>query len=424
MLDHEWRLIATIAMAVLATAAQVLFRRVRRRLKELIRREHPFGLLLHGGVDWGFVLLSLAIWIAVASGVLAAIPQTRFLTAQMLELLSQGFSLLGGFFDTPIVPGKTRFSVKDLFKVMAAITVIALLARGARRLLLNYILSKTPMDLSVRHAVATFSQYLIVTVGFLLLLQSAAEVDLTMLGVVAAAVGVGVGFGLQNIANNFISGIFIFFERPIKVGDRIEVGEVHGHVVRIGGPRDHGAHQRQHRHHYPQLQLYFLQRDQLEPRGPEGALSGAGCSGLRLRRASGRAAPVGGCPRKRKCPEGTLTAGGFLGLWRQRPGVPAQGLDDPNASSPRCLLRPAQPRHLRKVSAARDPDSLPPTGPAPQDRAFRLAVALPGLSSFSPWAPRPQPGGWSIPRRVSRTVYCFWRSLCRICPNRRVSSPY
>ncbi len=233
MLDHEWRLIATIAMAVLATAAQVLFRRVRRRLKELIRREHPFGLLLHGGVDWGFVLLSLAIWIAVASGVLAAIPQTRFLTAQMLELLSQGFSLLGGFFDTPIVPGKTRFSVKDLFKVMAAITVIALLARGARRLLLNYILSKTPMDLSVRHAVATFSQYLIVTVGFLLLLQSAAEVDLTMLGVVAAAVGVGVGFGLQNIANNFISGIFILFERPIKVGDRIEVGEVHGHVVRI-----------------------------------------------------------------------------------------------------------------------------------------------------------------------------------------------
>ena len=233
MLDQEWRLIATIAMAVLATAAQVLFRRVRRRLKELIRREHPFGPLLHGGVDWAFVLLSLAIWIAVASGVLAAIPRTRFLTAQMLELLSQGLSLLGSFFSSPIVPDKTKFTVSDLFTVLAAIIVIALLARGARRLLLNYILNKTPMDLSVRHAVATFSQYLIVTVGFLLLLQSAAEVDLTLLGVVAAAVGVGVGFGLQNIANNFISGIFILFERPIKVGDRIEVGEVHGHVVRI-----------------------------------------------------------------------------------------------------------------------------------------------------------------------------------------------
>ena len=233
MFDQEWRLIATIAMVLVAVAAQVLFRRVRRRLKELIRREHPFGPMLHGGLDWAFVLLSLTVWVAVASGVLAAIPQTRFLSTRMLELLSLGLSLLEGFFESAIVPGKTEFKIRDLFVVVAAIAVIALLARGVRRLLLNYILNKTPMDLSVRHVVATSAQYLIVTLGFLFLLQSAAQVDLTMLGVVAAAVGVGVGFGLQNIANNLISGIFILFERPIKVGDRIEVGEVHGHVVHI-----------------------------------------------------------------------------------------------------------------------------------------------------------------------------------------------
>ena len=233
MFDQEWRLIATIAMVLVAVAAQVLFRRVRRRLKDLIRREHPFGPMLHSGLDWAFILLSLTVWVAVASGVLAAIPQTRFLTTRMLELLSQGLSLLGGFFDKPIVPGKTKFKISDLLLVVAAIAVIAFLARGVRRLLLNYILNKTPMDLSVRHAVATSAQYLIVTLGFLFLLQSAAQVDLTMLGVVAAGLGVGVGFGLQNIANNLISGFFILFERPIKVGDRIEVGEVHGHVVHI-----------------------------------------------------------------------------------------------------------------------------------------------------------------------------------------------
>ena len=233
MFDQEWRLIATIAMVLVAVAAQVLFRRVRRRLKELIRREHPFGPMLHSGLDWAFVLLSLTVWVAVASGVLAAIPQTRFLTTRMLELLSQGLSQLGGFFDKPIVPGKTEFKISDLLELVAAIVVIALLARGVRRLLLNYILDKTPLDLSVRHAVATSAQYLIVIVGFLLLLQSAAEIDLTMLGLVAGGVGVGVGFGLQNIANNLISGFFILFERPIKVGDRIEVGEVHGHVVHI-----------------------------------------------------------------------------------------------------------------------------------------------------------------------------------------------
>lgn len=233
MLDQEWRLLATILMVLVAVAAQILFRRVRRRLKDVIRREHPFGPMLHSGLDWAFVLLSLTVWVAVASAVLAAIPQTRFLTTRMLELLSQGLSLLGGFFEKPIVPGKTTFKISDLFVVVASFAVIALLARGVRRLLLNYILDKTPMDLSVRHVVATSAQYLIVTVGFLFLLQSAAEIDLTVLGLVAGGVGVGVGFGLQNIANNLISGIFILFERPIKVGDRIEVGEVHGHVVHI-----------------------------------------------------------------------------------------------------------------------------------------------------------------------------------------------
>ncbi|MDE2666179.1 MAG: mechanosensitive ion channel [Acidobacteriota bacterium] len=233
MSDQEWRLIATIAMVLVAVAAQVLFRRVRRRLKELIRREHPFGPMLHSGLDWAFVLLSLTVWVAVASGVLAAIPQTRFLNTKMLGLLSQGLSLLDRFFESEIVPGKTNFKIKNLFMVVAAFAVIALLARGVRRLLLNYILNKAPMDLSVRHAIATSAQYLIVIVGFLVLLQSAAEIDLTMLGLVAGGVGVGVGFGLQNIANNLISGIFILFERPIKVGDRIEVGEVHGHVVHI-----------------------------------------------------------------------------------------------------------------------------------------------------------------------------------------------
>lgn len=233
MLDQEWKLIAIIVMVLAAAAGQVLFRRVRRRVKDWIRMEHTFGPMLHSGVNWLFVLLSLTVWVALASAVLAVIPQTRFIAILMLEWLSQGLSLLGTFFYKPIVPGKTDFKIVNLVVVVVAVSAIALLARGVRRLLLNHILNRTPLGLSVRHAVATSAQYLVVTVGFLVLLQSAAEVDLTMLGVVLASVGVGVGFGLQNIANNLISGIFILFERPIKVGDRIEVGEVHGHVVHI-----------------------------------------------------------------------------------------------------------------------------------------------------------------------------------------------
>lgn len=58
-------------------------------------------------------------------------------------------------------------------------------------------------------------------------------IDLTSLNVLAGALGVGIGFGLQNVANNFISGLIIMFQRPIKVGDRIEVGEVNGKVIKI-----------------------------------------------------------------------------------------------------------------------------------------------------------------------------------------------
>ncbi len=69
-------------------------------------------------------------------------------------------------------------------------------------------------------------------VGLVIGLQSAG-VDLSSLVVVGGAVSVGVGFGLQTVPNNFISGLILLVERPIKLGDRVEVGEINGDVVRI-----------------------------------------------------------------------------------------------------------------------------------------------------------------------------------------------
>jgi small-conductance mechanosensitive channel len=74
--------------------------------------------------------------------------------------------------------------------------------------------------------------YVILVLGTLIILQSVG-INLTTLNVLAGAVGIGVGFGLQTIASNFISGLIILFEGPIKVGDRIEVGEVVGDVIAI-----------------------------------------------------------------------------------------------------------------------------------------------------------------------------------------------
>jgi len=91
------------------------------------------------------------------------------------------------------------------------------------------------LGLTVGHAF-TFSQlvhYVVLTLGALIGL-SAVGLDMTKLTIVAGALSVGIGFGLQNVVNNFVSGLILLFERPIQVGDQIEVGGLAGTLQRIG----------------------------------------------------------------------------------------------------------------------------------------------------------------------------------------------
>src|SRR6516225_30459 len=85
----------------------------------------------------------------------------------------------------------------------------------------------------IPYAISTMLHYAILLVGFFVAL-GALGIDLTKLTILAGAFSVGIGFGLQNIVNNFVSGLILLFERPIKVGDVIEVGGNVGEVSRIG----------------------------------------------------------------------------------------------------------------------------------------------------------------------------------------------
>jgi small-conductance mechanosensitive channel len=87
-------------------------------------------------------------------------------------------------------------------------------------------------DIGVRQSVATIIRYCIILLGLVIILQSSG-IDLSTITILVGALGVGIGFGLQNITNNFVSGIVILFERPIKVGDRIDVGGTMGKVAAI-----------------------------------------------------------------------------------------------------------------------------------------------------------------------------------------------
>lgn len=94
------------------------------------------------------------------------------------------------------------------------------------------LLARSTLQLGVRQSIGTIVRYAVVGIGFLIILQTLG-IDLTTLNVVAGAVGIGVGFGLQNIAGNIVSGLIILFERPVKIGDRIQVGDVAGTVTEI-----------------------------------------------------------------------------------------------------------------------------------------------------------------------------------------------
>jgi len=85
----------------------------------------------------------------------------------------------------------------------------------------------------IPYAISTMLHYAILLVGFFVAL-GALGIDLTKLTILAGAFSVGIGFGLQNVINNFVSGLILLFERPIKVGDVIEVGGNVGEVTRIG----------------------------------------------------------------------------------------------------------------------------------------------------------------------------------------------
>ncbi len=129
--------------------------------------------------------------------------------------------------------GGVPVTVSSLATVLTLLVVLWWFAGWLRSWLVDRALSHTELDLGTRQAIGSLLRYVVLVVGVVLILQNAG-LNLSALGVLAGAVGVGVGFGLQNIVSNFISGLIITLERPIKVGDRIEVGGIEGVVQEIG----------------------------------------------------------------------------------------------------------------------------------------------------------------------------------------------
>lgn len=132
--------------------------------------------------------------------------------------------------------GNADITVSSLLKLAISAWLLSLIAGRLSRFTLGRLLARTHMAEGQRQAVMGLVHYTVLVVGAVLILQNAG-INLTAFAVVASALGVGVGFGLQNIISNFISGLIIMMERPIQVGDRIELAGVEGLVHSIGARR-------------------------------------------------------------------------------------------------------------------------------------------------------------------------------------------
>lgn len=122
-----------------------------------------------------------------------------------------------------------------LATLLLSAVLLALLWRAARltREAVSRWLSYTVEDSGARHSLSVFAQYAVALIGFLIILRIL-NIDLTALAIITGALAVGIGFGLQNIANNFISGVLILIERPVRTGDTVTIAGNEGDVTRIG----------------------------------------------------------------------------------------------------------------------------------------------------------------------------------------------
>ena len=128
--------------------------------------------------------------------------------------------------------GATRVSLRDVVEGLVTGAVVMMLALWASSAVEKHLLRGTGNSLSVRMMVSNLLRVVLLFVGLLLTL-SAVGIDLTALSVVGGAVGVGVGFGLQKIAANYVSGFVILAERSLRIGDMVKVDNFEGRITDI-----------------------------------------------------------------------------------------------------------------------------------------------------------------------------------------------
>jgi potassium efflux system protein len=164
-------------------------------------------------------------WLAVLGWVLLVLEQL-FLRQRLLNAIS---AVLGA----ELAVGALRISLGDVLAFGITVWAAFLVSRFMRFLLDEEIYPRIHLRRGLPYAISTMLNYVILTLGFFAGV-AALGLDMTKVTILAGAFSVGVGFGLQNIFNNFVSGLILLFERPVNLGDVVQIDDAAGVVEHIG----------------------------------------------------------------------------------------------------------------------------------------------------------------------------------------------
>jgi small-conductance mechanosensitive channel len=242
--------LAFLSVALLANALGFVL--LGNLLGEAVQRSANLALILYAGLqivhallliaqrlrpieDLGMVQLHGAMLVRRADRLLTGAAGILWLlfALEMFSLRAPLFGFLGAIF-TRQVNNATVLSVPGEILVAGLVIWGCFLLSGAARFVMESdVYPRLRLAHGIPYAISTMLHYAMLVIAFIAA-SAVLHVDMTRFTILVSAFGVGIGFGLQNIINNFVSGLILLFERPVKVGDAIQVGTSIGVVERIG----------------------------------------------------------------------------------------------------------------------------------------------------------------------------------------------
>lgn len=216
------KLIIAFLITLLFQVVLVLaFRYIQRqKLQNPYRRWHSLQLL-------GLRLLQVGVWATLIKYGIQLFPMTRAWFYEAVKLLDTTFN------SRMFKLGEESISLSQVLAIALTIVALWVVVSWFVSILKSRFLPLTETERSHQDTIAFFVQYGLLSIGAVLILN-AGGVDFQSLAILLGALGVGIGFGLQNIVKDFICGLILIVDRPIKVGELVQVGEFQGLVQRIG----------------------------------------------------------------------------------------------------------------------------------------------------------------------------------------------